>query len=147
MPQPKSVGARLYYAALFLYPGAFRREFSSEMARDFDEATEETRLAGRRRGLLALWTRIGTDLARTVVVQWMRTGLPVLFLCSMIGAIVAASVAANVLPREPFAVPAAAADRDLMTLLLLAGAVLLVIAATIVFTFWFSRPLLRRHRR
>ena len=147
MPRPKSVGARLYYAALFLYPSAFRREFSSEMAREFDEATEETRLAGRRRGLLALWTRIGTDLARTVVVQWMRTGLPVLFLCSMIGAIVAASVAANVLPREPFAVPAAAADRDLMTLLLLAGAVLLVIAATILFTFWFSRPLVRRHRR
>ena len=147
MPSVIDVVARLYYAALFLYPPAFRREFSSEMARDFDEATEETRLAGRWRDLLALWTRIGTDLARTVTVQWLRTGLPIVFLCSVVGAIVAASVAANVVLRKPFAVPAAAADRDLMTLILLAGAVLLVIAATILFTFWFSRPLLQRHRR
>jgi hypothetical protein len=147
MPRPKNAGARLYYAALFLCPPAFRREFSSEMARDFDEAAEEARLAGRWRDPLAFWTRISADLARTVIVQWFRTGLPVLLLCSMVGAIVAASVAAKVLPREPFAVPAAAADRDVMTLIVLAGAVLLVIAATIVFTFWSSRSLRQRHRR
>jgi len=142
-----AAGARLYSAALFLYPPAFRREFSSEMARDFSEATEDTRLAGRRSGLLALWARVGADLARTVVVQWLRTGLPVLVVCSIAGAVVAASVAANVLPRAPFAVPAATTDRDLMTLIVMAGVVLLVIVATILFTFWFSRPLLRRHRR
>ena len=34
-----------------------------------------------------------------------------------------------------------------MTLMLLTGVVLLVIVATILFTFWFSRPLFRRHRR
>ena len=65
----------------------------------------------------------------------------------MAGALVAASVAANVVPHPPFAVPAAPADRDLMTLILLTGVVLLVIVATILFTFWFSRPLLQRHRR
>jgi hypothetical protein len=117
------------------------------MARDFTEATEETRLAGRQVDLLALWACVGADLARTVVVQWIRTGLPVLALCSIASAVVAASVAANVLPRSPFTVPAAAADRDLMTLILLTGVVLLVIVATILFTFWFTRPLLRRHRR
>jgi hypothetical protein len=146
-PRVAAVGARLYAAALFLYPPAFRREFSSEMARDFSEATEDTRQAGRRSELLALWARVGADLASTIVVQWIRTGLPVLVVCSIAGAVVAASVAANVLPRTPFTVPAATADRDLMTLILLTGVVLLVIVATILFTFWFSRPLFRRHRR
>jgi hypothetical protein len=137
----------MYRAALLLYPPAFRREFSSEMARDFDQATEETRLGGRRGDLLALWTTTATDLARTLIVQWLRTGFPVLVFCSAAGTIAAASVARNVLLREPFPVPAAAADRDMLTLLILTSAVLLVIAATIVFTFWFSRPIHRRHRR
>jgi len=44
-------------------------------------------------------------------------------------------------------VPPAAADRDLLTLLILTGVVLTVIVATIVFTFWFSRPLPRRRTR
>ena len=47
----------------------------------------------------------------------------------------------------PFAVPATAHDRDLMTLVLLTCVVLLVIVTTILFTFWFSRPVFRRHRR
>ena len=138
---------KLYRAALFLYPPAFRREFSSEMTRDFDEATRDTLRAGRRRDLMGLWGRFGADFARTVIVQWLRTGLPIVLLCSTLGAIVAASVAATVLPREPFAVPATAHDRDVMTLILLTGVVLLVIVATILFTFWFSRPMFRRHRR
>jgi predicted lysophospholipase L1 biosynthesis ABC-type transport system permease subunit len=138
--------SQLYRAALFLYPPAFRREFSREMARDFEEATDETGRAGRRH-LLSLWGRIGADLARTVVIQWLRTGLPILLLCSTLGAVVAASVAANVLPRQPFTVPATAHDRDVMTLILLTIVVLLVVVATILFTFWFSRPMFRRHRR
>jgi hypothetical protein len=141
------VSKRLYRAALYLYPGAFRREFSSEMTRDFHEATEETRRAGTRRDLLALWACIGADLARTIVVQWLRTGLPVLLLCSTAGALAAASVAANVLPHAAFAVPETAHDRDVMTLLLLTCVVLAVIVATILFTFWLSRPMFRRHRR
>jgi hypothetical protein len=146
-PRRTSVCGRVYRAALYLYPSAFRREFSSEMTRDFHEATEETRSAGHRRDLLALWVSMGTDLARTIVVQWLRTGLPVLLLCSTAGAIAAASVAANVLPHAPFAVPEAAHDRDLMMIVLLTCVVLAVIVATILFTFWFSRPMFRRHRR
>jgi predicted lysophospholipase L1 biosynthesis ABC-type transport system permease subunit len=141
------IANKVYRAALYLYPAAFRREFSTEMTRDFHEATREARRAGRRRDLLTLWAGIGADLARTVVVQWLRTGLPVLLLCSTAAALAAASVAANVLPRTPFDVPPAADDRDVMTLILLTCAVLLVITATILFTFWFSRPMFRRHRR
>jgi len=141
------VSKRIYQAALWLYPAAFRREFSSEMTRDVHDAIDETRREGRRRDLLALWACVAADLARTIVVQWLRTGLPVLLLCSAAGAIAAASVAANVLPRAVLAVPSAAHDRDVMTLILLTIVVLLVIVATILFTFWFSRPMFRRHRR
>jgi hypothetical protein len=141
------VARKVYRAALYLYPAAFRREFSSEMTRDFHDATHEAARTGRRRELLALWAGIGADLARTIVVQWLRTGLPVLLCCSIAAAFAAATVAANVLPRATLDIPASAHDRDLMTLMLLTGTVLLVIVATIVFTFWFARPVPRRRRR
>jgi hypothetical protein len=51
------------------------------------------------------------------------------------------------LPTAQLASPAVAADRDMMALICLVGTVLVVITATIVFTFWFSRPLLQPHRR
>jgi hypothetical protein len=136
--------SKVYRAALYLYPATFRREFSSEMTRDFHEAMQE---AGHGRARLTLWAGIGADLARTIVVQWLRTGLPVLLVCSTAAALAAASVAANVLPHTPFDVPDTAHDRDVMMLVLLTCVVLMVIVATIVFTFWFSRPIFRRHRR
>jgi len=144
-PRPRGIGARVYRAALFLCPPAFRREFSTEMARDVDDAAEDMRSAGGAAALL-LWIGIAADLAATVVVQWLRTGWPVLAACSLAGAIAATRVAANMLLHEPLPVPANAHDRDLMTLLLLTGTVLLVIVATIVFTFWFCNPVRRRHR-
>ena len=145
-PRLRGIGARVYHAALFLCPPAFRREFSAEMARDVDDAAEDMRSAGGVAALM-LWIGITADLASTVVVQWLRSGWPVLAACSIAGAIAATRVAANMLLHEPLPVPASAHDRDLMTLLLLTGTVLLVIVATIVFTFWFSRPLPRRRRR
>ena len=144
-PRPRGIGARVYGAALFLCPPAFRREFSTEMARDVDDAAEDMRSAGGAASLM-LWIGITIDLASTVVVQWLRSGWPVLAACSIAGAIAATRVAANMLLHEPLPVPASAHDRDLMTLLLLTGTVLLVIVATIVFTFWFCNPVRRRHR-
>ena len=145
-PRLRGIGARIYYATLFLCPPAFRREFSAEMARHVDDAAEDMRSAGGVAALM-LWIGVAADLACTIVVQWLRSGWPVLTACSIAGAIAATRVAANMLLHEPLPVPASAHDRDLMTLLLLTGTVLLVIAATIVFTFWFSRPLPRRRRR
>ena len=144
-PPLKSTGARLYSAALFLCPPAFRREFSSEMARDVDDAAEETRRAGRLRASARLWTVIAADLARTVVVQWLRTGVPVPLLCSIAAAIAATGVAGHVVLRAPVDI-APGYDRDVMTLILLTGVVLTVIVATILFTFWFSRPVGRGRR-
>jgi len=145
-PRLRGIGARVYYAALFLCPPAFRREFSNEMARDVDDAAEDMRSDGGAVALM-LWIGIAADLASTVVVQWLRTGWPVLATCSIAGAIAATRVAASMLPHQPLPVPASAHDRDLMTLMLLTGTVLLVIVSTIVFTFWFSRPAPRRRRR
>jgi hypothetical protein len=144
-PPLRSLGARVYGAALFLCPPAFRREFSTEMTRDVDDAAEDMRSAGGAAGLM-LWIGIAADLAATVVVQWLRTGWPVLATCSIAGAIAATRVAANMLLHEPLPMPASAHDRDLMTLMLLTGTVLGVIVATIVFTFWFAKPLRRRRR-
>jgi hypothetical protein len=146
-PRLQSIGARVYQAALFLCPPAFRREFASEMARDVDEQAEDARRSGGAGARLGLWTRLGADLASTVVVQWLRTGAPVLAIGSVAGAIAATRVAASMLPHEPLPVPANAHDRDLMTLMLLTGTVLLIIVATIVFTFWFSRRIPQRRRR
>jgi hypothetical protein len=146
-PRLRHAAAKAYYAATFLCPPAFRREFSAEMAQDVDEAIEETRLEGQPHALVALWSEIASDLARTVALQWLRTGLPILLPCALLSAVVATTVAAQVLRHDGLALPAAAADRDLMTLIVLTGVVLLVIVSTILFTFWFSRPLLRRHRR
>jgi methylglyoxal synthase len=116
------------------------------MARDVDDAAADIRSAGAFAALV-LWAGIAADLAVTVLVQWLRTGWPVLAASSIGGAIAATRVAANMRLREPLPVPASAHDRDMMTLMLLTGTVLLVIVATILFTFWFSRPMFRRHRR
>ena len=146
VPRARGIGARVYSMALFLCPPAFRREFSTEMARDVDDAAEDMRSGGGA-AVLLLWLGIAADLAATVVVQWLRTGWPVLAACSLAGAIAATRVAANMLLHEPLPVPANAHDRDLLTLLLLTGTVLLVIVATIVFTFWFAGPVARRRHR
>jgi hypothetical protein len=76
--------SKVYRAALYLYPATFRREFSTEMTRDVHEAMQEV---GHGRDRLMLWAGIGADFARTIVVQWLRTGLPVLLLSSAAGAL------------------------------------------------------------
>jgi hypothetical protein len=116
------------------------------MAQDVDDALQDLRLESDP-DLLAFWMQIGRDLVQTIVGQWFRTGLPLLLPSSALGAIVVSIAAVQALARRPLIVPAAPADRDLMTLIVLTGVVLGVIVSTIFFTFWFSQPLLRRHRR
>jgi hypothetical protein len=147
MPHRKSRTARLYCAALVLYPAGFRREFSAEMICDVDDAVADARRTGGQRAVIALWVSTWTDLAVSVVLQWMCTGLPLVAGCAIVGAIAAAQVAGHLVAYGALIEPVTAADRDLMALILLIGVVMLVIAATIFFTFWFSRPLLTRHRR
>ena len=79
---PPAVATHIYQACLLLYPAAFRLEFGDEMISDFDEATADAWQHHRWAGLLALWTLVGVDFARTVAIQWLRTGLPLLIALS-----------------------------------------------------------------
>jgi hypothetical protein len=139
-----SLDARLYRAALYLYPPAFRREFSPDMIRDFDEARREAQLAGR--GLWAFRAQMSADLGRSVVLQWLRTGLPAIVAMAVTGPLIVASALASVWRPVSFVLPQGTADADLIALELLVAVVILVIAATIIFTLWFTRPILRRRR-
>ncbi len=142
----QTTSERIYRMALGLYPGTFRREFAREMALDFDEAGREAWNDRRWQGLLAFWGRMAMDLAATVAIQWMRTGLPAIALVSVLVAMGVTGAAAQIAVRGPIGSTVNADDRDLLMLMLLIAVVLSVIVATLVFTFWFARPFPHRRR-
>jgi hypothetical protein len=132
-----SFDARLYRAALHLCPGEFRREHGDEMARDFDEARGA--LAGAR----AVWTLrllMGLDLARTIVVQWLRTGIPAIGCVALVCSVVVTAGLASAVRRLTFRFPADGVDAESIGMALLAVVVLMVIVVTIVFNHWVHRP-------
>jgi hypothetical protein len=147
MRSPASLDARCYHAALFLCPPAFRREFAQEILLVFDEARQEARLAAPQYGLWSFRARMAVDLAATIVRQWFRTGLPILAPLAILYPLAASSALATLWRRMPFHMPRGTADSDVLMLELLAAVVLLIVAATIILTLWFTRPLLYRHRR
>jgi hypothetical protein len=149
MPPTASLDTRFYRAAPYLYPPAFRREFSGEIVRVFNEARHETQVASPAGGLWAFRARMIADLASAVVDQWLRTGWPFIVVISMLYPLMAASALARLWRRTPFVLPRGTSDADAIVLALLAAIVLVVIATTIILTLWFTRPLLYRrlHRR
>ena len=141
---PRSSAARLYRAALRLCPPEFRREHGEEMALDFDEARGEASASGS-----AVWTlgaAMGVDLGRTIVVQWWRTGLPIIGIvagcCSLLLAAGVASVARRVTMRIRTDVDTS----EMVGLVLLIAVAVMVIVTTIVFNLCLYRPR-RRARR
>ena len=136
---------RLYRAALSLCPAGFRREHGDEMARDFDEARGEAAAEGDR----ALWILrlfMAIDLARTLMIQWLRTRLPAIALASISVTLALAEGLATVALRARIEVPAREADAELLGLMVLAVMSVMLIAMTIVITQWVNRPR-RRGRR
>ena len=146
MRPPPSLDTRCYQAALYLCPPAFRREFSCEIVRVFDEARHETEGSGRSRGLWMFRARMLADLAVTFVSQWLRTGWPAIFTAALLGPLATGSAVASLWRRAPFALPRATPDADVILLALLAAVVIVIIATTIILTLWFTRPLLYRGR-
>jgi hypothetical protein len=138
---------RLYRAAVYLYPPGFRREFGAEMAQDFLDASVEIRLAGRVRGLWSFRAQIGADFAKTVLVQWLRTGVPIIAVVAAVGPLFIAGALAKWSREVPMILPNGTPDEEVLAVALMAIVVLLIIAATIVFTLWFMRPVLYRTRR
>jgi hypothetical protein len=141
------VVANIYQMAMHLYPPDFRREFGSEMTRDFREATDEAWVEGAWPGVITVWTHASVDLVRTLILQWCRSEWTVIGLFSATFSVVGIGAAAEFLHANPVAQPDSPADRDLLMLILLVTAVLVVIAATIILTVLFARPRMFRTRR
>jgi len=147
MRSPASLDARCYHAALFLCPPAFRREFAQEILLVFDEARQEARIAAPQYGLWPFRARMAADLAGTIVRQWFRTGWPIMAPLAILYPLAASSALATLWRRIPLHMLRGTADSDVLMLELVAAVVLLIVAATIILTLWFTRPLLYRHRR
>jgi hypothetical protein len=129
----------LYKALLHLYPSAFRSEFGDEMAYDFEEATGEAWTIGGWTTVLVVWTTFAHDLIRSVVVQWMRSGAPILVAASAVWTISFCVLIAQGVPRD-ISLPQRNPDEDMRLMLMGFAVVLLVIVATILITglFWMS---------
>ena len=138
----KSLEGRLYRAALSLLPPAFRREHGAEMARDFDQARQEAASAS------AFWLLracIAIDLVRTLAVQWVRTGLPIIAVLSLVVSIAVAEALAAIARRASIRMPAGFEHEDELIVLFMAQISVVLIALTILLSLWVGR--LTRPRR
>ena len=131
--------ARLYRAALRLCPGEFRRDHGDEMACDFVEARREAAAVGPK-AMRIFRVHVGVDLARTIAVQWLRTGIPVIGCLALFASLfllnaVAAAARAVTLRMRVDRLPS-----DAVGVVLLSVVAVMVIVATIVFNHWVHRP-------
>jgi len=146
MTGPLNLGAKAYKAALQLYPPAFRRDFGHEMLHDFHDASRDARDESGLRGLASFWLVIATDLLRTIPLEWCRTRFPLLVFAAAAPGATFLGLLARVNQRAFLVVPERAADREVLTLLVLVTVLLFLILATMMFTLWFARPRLSRRR-
>jgi hypothetical protein len=145
VPRPPTVDVRLYRVALRLCPGEFRRDHGDEMACDFEEARGEAAIEGRR----AVWILrllIGIDLLRTLAVQWLRTGLPVIGGIAAVVTFATASGVASVTRLLTARASRAVVDEEAVASILLITIAIAVIVATVVFNLWAHRSRLVRRR-
>lgn len=148
---PDRAAIGVYRAALYLYPPAFRRDFGPDMLLDFDEASREGWSTGGWEAIVALWCRVGFDLAMTVVVEWLRDGhAAIVVLSAVVSAVIfeaSFSTIVRALARFTVFAPSRPTDRDVLLLLLLVMSVLLIVAAALLFSLWFTRLGHRCRRR
>jgi len=138
----KAFEGRLYRAALSLFPAAFRREHGAEMARDFDEARQEVDCVS------AFWLLracIAIDLVRTLAMQWVRTGLPVIAAFSILLSLALAEGLAAIARRASIRMPDGLEHEDELIVLFMAETSVVLIALTILLSLWVGR--LTRRRR
>lgn len=131
-----SLDRRLYRAALSLCPAAFRRDHGDEMARDFDDARKDAdsdRALWLFRGLMAI------DLARTMAVQWARTGLPVIAAASVMLSLAIAEGIAAVARSASVPMPNGIEHEDTLVILFMAVISIVLIAMTILLSLWVGR--------
>lgn len=145
---PPAVATHIYQACLLLYPATFRLEFGDEMISDFDEATADAWQHRRWAGVLALWTLVGADFARTVAIQWLRTGLPALIALSAIwSTMMCTLIAQQFVARPTILASPRTPDQEVSMMLVGMGVLIWLIAAIIAVTGWFWMGVIRRKRR
>jgi hypothetical protein len=136
---PISFEARLYRAALLLCPPEFRREHGDEMAADFDDALAELPSTGGTRAW-ALRSAMGVDLARTIVVQWLRTGLPIIGLVAVSSSLLLIAGLASAVRLLTTRIPVNPDTSEMVGVVLLTVVAVMVIVVTIVFNLCMYRP-------
>jgi hypothetical protein len=141
------VATNVYRVLVYLYPPAFRRQFASEMACDFEDATVEAWSDGRWAAVVPLWIHICRDLARTVPAQWFRNGFPVVPVLSALGATMFGLAVTRLLWQSRQPISPGPSDEDEVVLLFLAVMVILLAATVITFTVCFWLLVLRRNGR
>ena len=148
-PQPPMqsltrLGVAIYEALLGLYPRAFRKEFGFDMIQDFEEASEEAWQNERWWGLVCLWVFTGADVIRTAPLQWIRSGTLVFSVLAVISAASCAAVVEVVTPRVAYQIQPGSAEREGVLVLILVTTVVVLVAATVIFSLVFLRPVLNR---
>lgn len=149
MTAPPTVATQVYRALVYLYPPAFRRQFSSEMACDFRDATCEAWQDGGWLTVTLLWIHICRDLVRTVAAQWFRNGPSIVFALSAVSAAICGFAITQIV-RRPFQTASLSPiDQDKAVLLFLATMVILLVVIVILFTvcFWLLVPKRRGRAR
>jgi hypothetical protein len=140
---PTFLDASSYRAGLRLCPPAFRREYGDQMQQDFEDACREAADTG---GMGRLRLQMGLDLIRTLTVQWIRSGWPVIMLLSVLPMLGALAGLARLVDRANFVIPENLPDSEAIGLVLIATITVFLVATTIVLTLWATRPR-RRIRR
>ena len=145
---PPAVATHIYQACLLFYPSVFRLQFGDEMVTDFDEATHEAWHARGWVGVWALWCLVVIDFARSVAVQWLRTGLPAVLLVSVaLNMMMCTLIAQQFVGRAPTLAPPRNPDEEMKIMLVGLAVVIVLIAAIILVTGWFWMLVVRRTRR
>lgn len=142
MMAPPIVATRVYRALTCLYPVAFRHQFASEMASDFNEATCEAWQEGGCLAVTLLWIHIGNDLVRTIAAQWFRNAASMVLVLSTAAAAICTFTITQIVRRPVQSASLSPADQDKVVLLFLATLVILLVMIVILFTvcFWLLAP-------
>jgi hypothetical protein len=132
-----SLESRLYRAALSFFPAAFRRDHGDEMARDFDQARQEA--ANSRSAIWWLRGSMAIDLVRTLSVQWVRTGLPLIAVASIVLSLAIAEGLAAAARATSVRMPDGLEHEDTVVVLFMAEITVVLIAMTILISLWVGR--------
>ncbi|HEX5214856.1 MAG TPA: hypothetical protein VFV98_05305 [Vicinamibacterales bacterium] len=139
---------RIYGAALWLCPPSFRRQYGDQMLRDFVEARGDARAAREPRAVHRFAAQMTVDLARTVVIQWIRTGAIVIAAAAMLCTLALTTALVGFVQRIRVDVPPRQLELDTLFVVLMVSVIVVVIASAIIFTHWFAASIRRQpHRR